>query len=144
MSAVTTAARRILKVDMTVSHRPFSLGRASFSSHVFRRVTGVPCEAVPRRAQKDADAYVQSDTICPFCIIGYRQLLSAIGQYNNSHPSTLIEPKVLMHPYRLMADLPEETQLKKDVMLKRFGPERVEKMGPVMKAKLAEVGVNVE
>ena len=82
--------------------------------------------------------------ICPFCIIGYRQLLSSITSYNSAHPTKPIEPRVTFHPYRLMPDLPKEDQLKQDVLLKRFGKERVEQMGPVMKKRLESVGVDVE
>jgi hypothetical protein len=49
-----------------------------------------------------------------------------------------------MLPYRLMPDLPEEPVNKKEIMIKRFGEQRVEQMGPVMRGKLAEVGVDVE
>lgn len=49
-----------------------------------------------------------------------------------------------MLPYRLMPDLPEESVSKTEIMIKRFGAQRVEQMGPVMRGKLAQVGVNVE
>lgn len=43
-----------------------------------------------------------------------------------------------------MPDLPKEDQLKEDVLLRRFGRERLEQSRPAMRKRLEDVGVEVE
>jgi hypothetical protein len=43
-----------------------------------------------------------------------------------------------------MPNLPEEDQLKEEVLIKKFGKERLAQVGPAMRKRLESVGVEVE
>jgi hypothetical protein len=43
-----------------------------------------------------------------------------------------------------MPHLPNEDQLKEDVLVKKFGKERLAQVGPAMRKRLEDVGVEVE
>ncbi len=77
---------------------------------------------------------VVSDVVCPWCIIGYRQLEQA---------TTLIADRVGVevrwHPFELAPDMPPEGQLMSDYARERYGASPVQSRGN--QARIMELGV---
>jgi predicted DsbA family dithiol-disulfide isomerase len=59
---------------------------------------------------------IVSDVVCPWCVIGYRQLERAIGQMADR-----AEVSVRWHPFELAPGMPIEGQLTSDYMAERYG-----------------------
>ena len=76
---------------------------------------------------------IVSDVVCPWCIIGYRQLQQAVGTMGDR-----VEVGVRWHPFQLAPDLPPEGQLLTDYARERYGatPEK----SAANRARMAELG----
>lgn len=68
---------------------------------------------------------VTSDTICPFCVLGVRQLQVAHERYSEQHPGT--PPLELhFHPFQLggWGKFTEKPVVRSEYMASNYGPER--------------------
>lgn len=65
-----------------------------------------------------------SDVVCPWCLIGKRNLEKALAQYAAKHPGE-DAPKIIWHPFQLNPDLPVEGMPRQEYLSSKFGgPER--------------------
>jgi predicted DsbA family dithiol-disulfide isomerase len=63
---------------------------------------------------------VVSDVVCPWCLIGKRQLEQALAQWQSNHPNEPT-PIVRWHPFQLNPDMPAAGMNRGDYMLQKFG-----------------------
>jgi len=59
---------------------------------------------------------IWSDVMCPWCIIGYRQLQQALGELEGE-----IEADIAWHPFELNRDMPAEGEDMGEHMLRKYG-----------------------
>ncbi|CAD6887978.1 unnamed protein product [Tilletia controversa] len=94
---------------------------------------------------------IVSDSICPFCYIGWRKisaalassphLLSSTGSGDSNKPATFA-PQIRFRPFQLDATLPKDAPLdKREHYFRKFGP-RFAQMEPMMKQRGQEVGID--
>jgi predicted DsbA family dithiol-disulfide isomerase len=76
---------------------------------------------------------IVSDVVCPWCIIGYRQLERAIGAIGSK-----AEVSIRWHPFELAPGMPPEGMNIADYVRERYGatPEQ----GSANRARIAEIG----
>jgi predicted DsbA family dithiol-disulfide isomerase len=88
--------------------------------------------AAPARISID----IVSDVVCPWCIIGYRQLERAVGQMADR-----IDAGIRWHPFELAPAMPPEGQNIADYMRDRYGatPEQ----GSAGRARIVEIGASL-
>ena len=76
---------------------------------------------------------IVSDVVCPWCIIGYRQLSRALASM-----SDIFAPSIHWHPFELNPDMPSEGQDLREHLRQKYGPsagggsggrERLESLG---------------
>ena len=60
---------------------------------------------------------IVSDVVCPWCIIGYKQLLKALASLDNK-----FVPTVHWHPFELNPQMPEEGQDLREHIAMKYGP----------------------
>jgi predicted DsbA family dithiol-disulfide isomerase len=79
---------------------------------------------------------IVSDVVCPWCIIGFKQLERAIGQIGDR-----ADVSVRWHPFELAPNMPEGGQNIADYTRERYGatPEQ----GRANRAKLVELGTSL-
>ncbi len=79
---------------------------------------------------------IVSDVVCPWCIIGYRQLQRAVGMMGDR-----VEIGVRWHPFQLAPLLPPEGQDMRDYVRERYGatPEQ----SRANRARLIELGASL-
>ncbi|KAG8366975.1 hypothetical protein BUALT_Bualt16G0024300 [Buddleja alternifolia] len=80
-------------------------------------------------AKKLIQIDVSSDTVCPWCFVGKKNLDKAIALSNDKY---IFEIK--WHPYILNPSAPKEGVVKKDFYLNKFGPRAVQ-----MESRMAEI-----
>jgi predicted DsbA family dithiol-disulfide isomerase len=76
---------------------------------------------------------IVSDVVCPWCIIGYRQLERAVGMIGGQ-----ADVVVRWHPFQLAPYLPPEGQATRDYMRERYGASPEQSQGN--RARLIAVG----
>jgi predicted DsbA family dithiol-disulfide isomerase len=78
---------------------------------------------------------IVSDVMCPWCIIGYRQLAKALEATNTPH-------EVHWHPFELNPDMPPEGQNLREHIIEKYGstPEQSEQS----RAQMTELGANLD
>ncbi len=88
--------------------------------------------ATPTQIQVD----IVSDVVCPWCVIGYRQLERAIGQMQDR-----AEVSVRWHPFQLAPDLPPDGKAIADYTRERYGatPEQ----GAANRERITAVGADL-
>lgn len=59
---------------------------------------------------------IVSDVVCPWCIIGYKQLEQALTEM-----ADVVEADLVWHPFELAPDTPAEGQLMTDYVRERYG-----------------------
>ncbi len=65
-----------------------------------------------------------SDVVCPWCLIGKRNLEKALAQYAAGHPDA-DAPKIIWHPFQLNPQLPAEGMPRDEYLTSKFGgPEQ--------------------
>ncbi len=89
---------------------------------------------MPQPAQIQID--IVSDVVCPWCIIGYRELERAVGMLGDR-----VEVGVRWHPFQLAPGLPPEGQATRDYMLERYGATPEQSRGN--RARLVERGTSL-
>lgn len=60
---------------------------------------------------------IVSDVVCPWCIVGYRQLLLALAE-------TGVQADVKWHPFELNTDMPPEGQNLREHIIEKYGITR--------------------
>lgn len=78
---------------------------------------------------------IVSDVVCPWCIIGYRQLATALDATSTAH-------EIHWHPFELNPDMPPEGQNLRDHVAEKYGttPEQSEESRVRMTATGADLG----
>lgn len=78
---------------------------------------------------------IVSDVMCPWCIIGYRQLAEALDATGTAHD-------IHWHPFELNPDMPAEGQNVREHIAEKYGstPEQSEKSRKQMTALGADLG----
>ncbi len=59
---------------------------------------------------------IVSDVVCPWCIIGYRQLVKALEIVGDE-----VEPDILWHPFELNPDMPPEGENSGEHIQRKYG-----------------------
>jgi predicted DsbA family dithiol-disulfide isomerase len=79
---------------------------------------------------------IVSDVVCPWCIIGYKQLQRAVGMMGDR-----VEIGVRWHPFQLAPYLPPEGQNMRDYVRERYGatPEQSQSN----RARLVDLGTSL-
>ncbi|KAK6357015.1 hypothetical protein TWF718_001346 [Orbilia javanica] len=77
---------------------------------------------------------IVSDTVCPWCYVGFKRLNKAITSFKQTHPDATFDIK--WHPYYLNPSAPKVSVDKKKVFEEKFGRERV----AMMHRRLAAIG----
>lgn len=62
---------------------------------------------------------IVSDVVCPWCIIGYRQLAEALKQTNTEH-------EIHWHPFELNPNMPSAGQNLREHIMKKYGSSKEE------------------
>lgn len=62
---------------------------------------------------------IVSDVVCPWCIIGYRQLAEALKQTNTEH-------EIHWHPFELNSNMPSEGQNLREHIMEKYGSSKEE------------------
>ena len=77
---------------------------------------------------------IVSDVMCPWCIIGYRQLVLALQATGTAH-------EIHWHPFELNPDMPKEGQNLREHIVEKYGstPEQSEQS----RQQLARLGVDL-
>lgn len=78
---------------------------------------------------------IVSDVVCPWCIIGYRQLAQALDATGTAH-------EIHWHPFELNPDMPPEGQNLRDHIIEKYGstPEQSQQSRTQMATIGAELG----
>ncbi len=79
---------------------------------------------------------IVSDVVCPWCIIGYKQLQRAVDMMGDR-----IEIGVRWHPFQLAPNLPPEGQDMRDYVRERYGATPEQSRGN--RARLVEIGTSL-
>lgn len=103
---------RCLKIDVTVSF--------AFPVHV------------------PADAS-QSDILCPFCLLGMKQLELAIAKYRQKDPALCIE--IHMHPFQLNGLITDAPVRRQEFGERKFGKARWDAINASLVEKFKSVGI---
>lgn len=62
---------------------------------------------------------IVSDVVCPWCVIGYRQLAQALKQTNTEH-------KIYWHPFELNPNMPAEGQNLREHIIEKYGSTKAQ------------------
>ncbi|OKL55929.1 hypothetical protein UA08_08913 [Talaromyces atroroseus] len=88
---------------------------------------------------------VTSDTICPWCYVGRKQLIAAEKLYHQLHPSSGDTFSVNYMPYMLQPDWargPAGAQDKQAAYVAKFGAERAKQMQQRLRLVGSEIGID--
>lgn len=82
---------------------------------------------------------IVSDVMCPWCIIGYRQLSKALDATGTEH-------EIQWHPFELNPQMPPEGQNTREHIAEKYGstPEQSEQSRQQMTALAADLGFDFE
>jgi predicted DsbA family dithiol-disulfide isomerase len=83
---------------------------------------------------------LQSDILCPFCLIGVKNVQSALATYNASHPEAPIIPQIKMKPYQLDPTKTDTPTTRKEAMEKKFGVEKAKSIYNMFDGRWKEMG----
>ncbi|KAI9005236.1 thioredoxin-like protein [Gaertneriomyces semiglobifer] len=75
---------------------------------------------------------IVSDTICPWCFVGYRRLQRAIEAFQAKQPSTKLDFAITFKPFELDSTLPKQGINKLESYESKFGKERMAQILPHM------------
>ncbi|MGP4714815.1 MULTISPECIES: DsbA family oxidoreductase [unclassified Psychrobacter] len=62
---------------------------------------------------------IVSDVVCPWCVIGYRQLAQALKQTNTEH-------EIYWHPFELNPNMPAEGQNLREHIIEKYGSTKAQ------------------
>ncbi len=77
---------------------------------------------------------IVSDVVCPWCVIGYRQLATALEQTGTEH-------EIHWHPFELNPDTPSEGRNWREHIVKKYGSSREE--SDASRARITKAGAEV-
>lgn len=77
---------------------------------------------------------IVSDVVCPWCVIGYRQLAQALEQTNTAY-------EIHWHPFELNPDMPAEGQNLREHIMEKYGSSKQE--SDASRARMDEAGSEV-
>jgi len=80
---------------------------------------------------------IVSDTICPWCYVGKKQLDRAIDAWKERYPKREDVFNIVWKPFYLVADLPKEAIEKSTYYNQRFGPSRASQIH----ASMTQIGL---
>lgn len=77
---------------------------------------------------------IVSDVVCPWCVIGYRQLAQALEQTNTAY-------EIHWHPFELNPDMPADGQNLREHIMEKYGSSKQE--SDASRARMDEAGSEV-
>ncbi|MBB3107146.1 putative DsbA family dithiol-disulfide isomerase [Psychrobacter luti] len=77
---------------------------------------------------------IVSDVVCPWCVIGYRQLAQALEQTNTEH-------EIHWHPFELNPNMPSDGQNMREHIMEKYGSSKQE--SDASRTRLKEAGSEV-
>lgn len=77
---------------------------------------------------------IVSDIVCPWCVVGYRQLAEALKQTHTAH-------EIHWHPFELNQDMPEEGQNLREHIMEKYGSSQQE--SDASRVRITEAGAEV-
>ena len=77
---------------------------------------------------------IVSDVVCPWCVVGYRQLAAALEQTNTAH-------EIHWHPFELNPNMPSEGQNMREHITEKYGSSKAE--SDASRAQITAVGSDV-
>ncbi|MEN8625786.1 DsbA family oxidoreductase [Psychrobacter proteolyticus] len=77
---------------------------------------------------------IVSDVVCPWCVIGYRQLAAALEQTNTSYT-------IHWHPFELNPNMPSEGQNLREHIIEKYGSTKQE--SDASRVRMTEAGQEV-
>ena len=77
---------------------------------------------------------IVSDVVCPWCVVGYRQLAAALEQTNTAH-------EIHWHPFELNPNMPSEGQNMREHITEKYGSSKAE--SDASRAQITKVGSEV-
>jgi len=77
---------------------------------------------------------IVSDVVCPWCVVGYKQLAKALKQTNTNY-------EIYWHPFELNPNMPSEGQNMREHIIEKYGstPEQSDES----RARITEAGADV-
>lgn len=77
---------------------------------------------------------IVSDVVCPWCVVGYRQLAAALEQTNTAH-------EIHWHPFELNPNMPSEGQNMREHITEKYGSSKAE--SDASRAHITKAGAEV-
>lgn len=77
---------------------------------------------------------IVSDIVCPWCVVGYRQLAEALKQTHTAH-------EIHWHPFELNPDMPAEGQNLREHIMEKYGSSQQE--SGASRVRITEAGAEV-
>ena len=77
---------------------------------------------------------IVSDIVCPWCVVGYRQLAEALKQTNTEH-------EIHWHPFELNPNMPSEGQNLREHIIEKYGSSKQE--SDASRVRMTEAGAEV-
>lgn len=77
---------------------------------------------------------IVSDVVCPWCVIGYRQLAKALEQTQTEH-------EIHWHPFELNPNMPAEGQNLREHIIEKYGSSKAE--SDASRSRMTEAGNEV-
>ena len=77
---------------------------------------------------------IVSDVVCPWCVVGYRQLAAALEQTNTHY-------EIHWHPFELNPNMPSEGQNMREHITEKYGSSKAE--SDASRAQITKVGSEV-
>ena len=87
-----------------------------------------------KSSEKPLRIDIVSDVVCPWCVIGYRQLAEALKQTNTEY-------EIHWHPFELNPNMPSEGQNMREHIMEKYGSSKQE--SDASRARLMEAGNEV-
>lgn len=87
-----------------------------------------------KQSQKPLRIDIVSDVVCPWCVIGYRQLSEALKQTDTPH-------EIHWHPFELNPNMPSEGQNMREHIIEKYGSTKQE--SDASRIRLSEAGQEV-
>lgn len=87
-----------------------------------------------KQSQKPLRIDIVSDVVCPWCVIGYRQLAEALKQTDTPH-------EIHWHPFELNANMSSEGQNMREHIIEKYGSTKQE--SDASRVRLSEAGQEV-
>lgn len=85
-------------------------------------------------SEKPLQIDIVSDVVCPWCVIGYRQLAAALEQTNTVHT-------IHWHPFELNPHMPSEGQNLREHIIEKYGSTKEE--SDASRVRMTEAGQEV-